>query len=545
LSGTTIHATRIREATAPEVLTQREILEAYLEDASGAPPGQAAGLIRPESEAEAAAFLRQSLDAGTKILFQAARTSLTAGAIPRGEVVLSVERMGEIGRPRASGNRARALVQPGVRLDRLQAELAPAGWFFPPVPTYQQAMLGGAASTNAGGAATFKYGVTRQWVHALRLLLFNGDLLEIERGQATARRGERFSIHLSTGEVLHVPVPDYSLPDLKKISAGYYSADPIDLVDLFVGSEGTLGLITAITVDLAPLPPAVVTALAFLGSDSAALELAGDLRRAALRARDGTEPQDPDVRSIELLDGHCLALVREHGVASKLRVSIPETARAALLFETELVSAMTNDDASRILESALAGGGADHPLARLFHILEHHDVVGDLQFAFPDDAQRRKALSELREAVPTRVSELIAERHRQSTVINKLGGDLIVPFEHVPEMMSIYRAGFERRGLEYAIWGHLSDGNLHPNAIPHSAGEAAKGQEALLEFADHALRLGGCPLSEHGVGRNPLKQETMRRFLGEPAIESMRAIKGALDPPWRLAPGVLFPPPRY
>jgi D-lactate dehydrogenase (cytochrome) len=526
------------------VVTNREIVEAYLEDASGAPPGQAAGLVRPDSEAEAAAFLRQSLEAGVKILFQAARTSLTAGAIPHGEVVLSVERMGEIGQPLGSADRARAVVQPGVRLDRLQSVLAPSGWFFPPVPTYQQAMLGGAVSTNAGGAATFKYGVTRQWVHGLRLLLFNGDLLEIERGQATARRGESFSIRLSTGELLQVPVPDYRLPDLKKISAGYYAADPIDLVDLFVGSEGTLGLITAITVELAPLPPAVVTGLAFLRSDSAALDLAGDLRQAALRARDGSDRLEPDVRSIELLDGNCLALVRDHGVASKLRVSIPTTAGAALLFETELEAAMTNDEASRILEAALAGGGTDHPLARLFHILERHDVVGDLQFAFPEDTQRRKALSDLREAVPTRVSELIAERHRKSTVINKLGGDLIVPFEQVPEMMRIYRSGFERRGLEFAIWGHLSDGNLHPNAIPRTADEAAQGQEALLEFADHALRLGGCPLSEHGVGRNPLKQETLRRFLGEQALASMRGIKRALDPPWRFAPGVLFPPPR-
>ena len=92
-------------------------------------------------------------------------------------------------------------------------------------------MIGGTTSTNAGGAATFKYGVTRQWVHGLRVLLFNGDVLEIERGQAVARPGDAFRIRLSGGEELSAPVPDYPLPDLKKVSAGYHASDPLDLVD--------------------------------------------------------------------------------------------------------------------------------------------------------------------------------------------------------------------------------------------------------------------------------------------------------------------------
>jgi D-lactate dehydrogenase (cytochrome) len=139
------------------------------------------------------------------------------------------------------------------------------------------------------------------------------------------------------------------------------------------------------------------------------------------------------------------------------------------------------------------------------------------------------------------VNEILSARRRDDPGVRKVGGDLIVPFDELPEMVRIYERGFRSRGLAYAIWGHLSDGNLHPNGLPASGEEAARGWEALLEFAEEAARRGGSPLSEHGVGRSPLKQEVLRRFLGDDAVASMRAVKRALDPEGRFAPGVLFP----
>jgi D-lactate dehydrogenase (cytochrome) len=115
-----------------------------------------------------------------------------------------------------------------------------------------------------------------------------------------------------------------------------------------------------------------------------------------------------------------------------------------------------------------------------------------------------------------------------------------VPFESLGEMMQIYRAGYAARGLDFAIWGHISDGNLHPNVLPRSYDDVVAGKEAVLEFGREAARLGGCPLAEHGVGRNPTKQRLLAEMYGPAGIAEMRAIRAAFDPDGRLAPGVLF-----
>jgi D-lactate dehydrogenase (cytochrome) len=124
--------------------------------------------------------------------------------------------------------------------------------------------------------------------------------------------------------------------------------------------------------------------------------------------------------------------------------------------------------------------------------------------------------------------------------IQKTAGDFIVPVAAMDRALALYRDAFERRGLQYAIWGHISDGNLHPNLIPRSLDDVQKGREALREMARAVIALRGAPLAEHGVGRNPLKQEFLRQMYGAAGIEQMRAVKRALDPGGKLARGVLF-----
>ena len=149
---------------------------------------------------------------------------------------------------------------------------------------------------------------------------------------------------------------------------------------------------------------------------------------------------------------------------------------------------------------------------------------------------------ELREAVPASVNALIAAaKARVHPDIEKTAGDMVVPFERLRDSLALYRRTFAARGLDYAIWGHVSDGNLHPNVVPASVADVESGMDAIREIGREVTRMGGAPLAEHGVGRSPLKQALLRDLYGDEGIEAMRAVKRALDPEWKLAPGVLFP----
>jgi D-lactate dehydrogenase (cytochrome) len=148
----------------------------------------------------------------------------------------------------------------------------------------------------------------------------------------------------------------------------------------------------------------------------------------------------------------------------------------------------------------------------------------------------------LREAVPAAVNARIGLARLADPSISKVGADLIVPVDRVEELHGACDREFAGRGLDGAVWGHISDGNLHPNVIPRSLDEAQSGADAMLCLGREAIRLGGAPLAEHGVGRNPVKQALLMELYGAEGIDEMRRVKQALDPEWKLAPGVLFRP---
>jgi D-lactate dehydrogenase (cytochrome) len=189
--------------------------------------------------------------------------------------------------------------------------------------------------------------------------------------------------------------------------------------------------------------------------------------------------------------------------------------------------------------------GSDDAAAfdRLQEVLDSCGVIDEAMVAAPDDERGAQKLFELREAVPASVNALVAAaKARAHPDIEKTAGDMVVPFARLAESLALYRQAFESRGLEYAIWGHVSDGNLHPNVIPRTFEEMTRGRDAIFEVARGVIGMGGAPLAEHGVGRSALKQRLLRELYGDEGIEQMRAVKRALDPAWKLAPGVLFLP---
>ncbi len=508
-------------------------MAAYLEDAAHFPGGHAVAVAFPENEAEVAEVLRRS----RTVLPVGAQSSLTGGATPMGDTVLSLARLDRS--VRVSGERA--IVPPAVTLAELQQALAPHGRWYPPAPTYDGATVGGSVATNAAGAATFKYGATRAWVDGFTMVLASGEILDVRRGETCADEAGCFQVEQSDG-MRPVPVPRYRMPSVPKCSAGYFAAPAMDLADLFIGAEGTLGVITSVTVRTAPTPPATCEALIWCGDEPTGLALVASLRDASHRTWRDRDPRGIDVAAIEHLDRRSLALLREDGIDRREDVAIPPGAAMALLVRLELPAGTSAAQCYEELGAMADGRAPDTPLVRAARAIERAGLLGRTELALPGDAARARRFAALREAVPEAVNRRVGLAKQQVDArIEKVAADMIVPHERFADSLAGYRAAFGRRGLDVAIWGHISDGNVHPNVIPRAYDDVLAGKEAVMACGRLVIAMGGSPLAEHGVGRSRIKQQLLALLYGEEGLEQMRAVKRALDPAWKLSPGVILP----
>ena len=509
-------------ARLPEVSRDEDVLASYAGDASHR-QGRLLGVAAPQSEAEIAALLQS----GARLLPVGARSSLTGGATGNvtgnvtgaGEVALSTRRFDRL---ELRGDLVR--VGAGVTLHDLNVFLEERGRRYPAGPTWDGASVGGLVATNAAGPATFKYGPTRPWVAGLSVVLASGDVLDLTRGEVRAR-GRLFSLATSGGS-LDLPVPAYDTLDLPKVAGGYFAREHMDLLDVFVGAEGTLGVVTEVTLRTVPLADTALVWLP-LGDEAQALRLAGALREAARETWRTGDPLGLDVAAIESMDGRCLSLLREDGLTRL----VPAGAGYALLMQLELPAGQGTPDA---LAAAFDEDAPDHPFTRLVRLLAERGALDAAQIALPGEPAAREFL-QLRERVPEGVNRRVAEVGG-----HKVGGDPLVPFDWLGPWLEGLRASFGRAGLDLAVWGHLSDGNLHPNLIPHAPQDFETGADLIYAASLRALELGGAPLAEHGVGKHRGKQRLLRAMYGEAGLADMRRVKAALDPNGQLATGNIF-----
>lgn len=528
-----------------------DALAAYLQDAARYPGGHTDEISFPTNEAEVAALAADP----RPLLVVGAQSSLTGGATPRGERLVSTSRLREIGPWTATTVTCGA----GVVLRELDEACAAEDAYFPPVPTYDGATVGGVVSTDAAGAATFKHGTTRAWVDGLTVVLASGEVLDLERGRTTAHPDGWWEIETLAGARVRIPVPRVAAPGVPKVSAGYRGvprgsapngdaaggARPhgMDLVDLFVGSEGTLGIVTGVRLGIVRPRPAWLAVLVPVAGDAEAIALTRDLRDEALRARREGDAAGADVAAIEYMDARCVEILREDGVPARAGVTVPDDARALLLVQLELAPSYDRARAHEELASSF-DDDCRGPIAALCRILDRHGVLETAVPALPGEDDRRRALFALREAVPEGVNARVrAAALGSGEPVSKSGGDVIVPFERLGEALAGWRGILASTGLEAAVWGHISDGNMHPNLVATDGAAMEKARAAQVAIGELAIALGGSPLAEHGTGRNPAKKRMLAAFHGDEGVASMRETKRALDPEWKLAPGVLFDAP--
>jgi D-lactate dehydrogenase (cytochrome) len=476
-----------------------DIIKGYLEDASGFTAGLADHLVIPENELELAGFLADATAKKTPITLAGGRTGVAAAAIPQGGVLLSLEKFAGLG---AVLKTPTPWIRAGaaVRLVDLAKALTPQGWMYAPDPTEKTGTLGGNAATNASGGRCYKYGTTRAHIRGLRLLLATGESLTLKRGQYFAQNDQLDFFHL-LGRRLAFQRPMLPVLGVKKNSAGYFSAPDMDVLDLFIGMEGTLGVITELDLGLMPLPAGIFSLVIFCPALGQALRLATAIK---------TRPPGLDPALLEFMDERALALLRPDFPG------IPPKAIAALMIEQEY-----------------AIGEESPALEAWLEFLASHDLSAETVW-LADTAQARQQIRDFRHRLPEKVNDMVRSRG-----IPKVGTDMAVPDLAFPEIYALYEKSLQASGLEFLIFGHIGENHLHVNVLPKNPSEFAQAKKIYLEFARRVVAAGGTISAEHGVGK--LKHDFFRVMVGEEGLRECARVKKMLDPSGILNRGNIFP----
>ena len=435
-------------------------LSSYSVDAlgKGHPPDV---VVIPSNTEQIASIARLCNAERVPLVVRGAGTGFTGGAVPTcGGVLLSMERLNRI--VEVDELNLLAVVEPNVINADLQRAVEERGLFYPPDPaSLNQSSIGGNVAECAGGPRAFKYGTTKRYVLALEAVL-------------------------PTGEVIHT-----GSKAVKNV-VGY------DLTQLLVGSEGTLAIITKITLRLVPKPPANATMLATFAGIRDAVDAVSELiRRRVIPA------------ALELIDSDALQAI-EANLGGGL---VPRGTSAALIVEVDGTDRGVQEDLDRVIEACHSVGAKDITRAR-------------------DEAERDRIWSLRRQ---TSVA-------LKATGLTKINHDVVVPKGRVPELFDVIAEMKQAYTLRVASFGHAGDGNIHVNLLitPGDADEAARAKEAERFLFTRVVALEGSISGEHGIGF--AKAAYLPIELSADEIALMKRVKAAFDPNGILNPGKIFPP---
>ncbi|MCL2539711.1 MAG: FAD-binding oxidoreductase [Oscillospiraceae bacterium] len=497
--------------------------------------GKASYIVFPKTEAEVIQALTEAWARDLPVTIQGARTGISAGCVPLSGLILSLIRMtGVLGCRKLEDSNFAFRVHPGLPLSEFTKvvehkrcsaavdwdkesktaweEYLPAGdFFFSPDPTERTCSLGGMAACNASGARSYLYGPIRSYVTAIRAVLPDGRAFSLRRGECVAN-GRKLKLELETGDIIAITLPTYQMPKIKNTS-GYYATENMDAVDLFLGSDGTLAVITELELKVIPMPAYIWGVLAFFRDEEAALDYVISVRDDRQRAA-----------AIEYFDGESLNILssqKQNNAAFAGLPAIPRSAEAAVYVE------LHDESEQAVTERILRLGD--------LMIMARGDIEDSLVARTESD---RAALQFFRHAIPESVNSLIAMRKKTDPIITKLGTDMAVPDRHLRHIMRYYRRELENAGLQSGIWGHIGDNHLHVNILPNNGEEYRMGKELFARWAAEVSSLGGTISSEHSVGKS--KAGLLKIMYGDAFIEEMKAVKGALDPKGLLGQGTFF-----
>ena len=489
--------------------SQPDEIQSFLVDASLMQGGQAARVVFPETTEEVAEVLAEATREGTPVTVSGAGTGIVGGRVPFGGIVLATDRLNKIKDVVRTRTRGYAVAEAGVVLANFQRAASEHGLFYPPDPTEWSCYLGGTIATNASGARTFKYGPTRTFIRRLKIALSTGDVLNLKRAQTWANEEGELHIPLPRGRSITAQLPSYRMPPTRKHASGYYVKPLMDAIDLFIGSEGTLGVVTEIEASLLPVAENILSGVVFFKAEENLLAFVREARARSMQTQGRGKMDDIDAEALEYFDEQSLGLLRQKYAL------IPQWAIGAIFFEQETTTRT---------EETLMG--------KWLSLLERHEALVDDSWFATDEHDRRR-IREFRHQLPVLVNECLA-RHNQ----RKISTDMAVPDDAFPEMLRFYKETLEASRLQYVIFGHIGDNHLHVNIMPRDDEEAARAREIYLRFVRRAVSVGGTISAEHGIGK--LKREYLRVLYSDEHLREMAALKRAFDPACILGRGNIF-----
>ncbi|MBN1525840.1 MAG: FAD-binding oxidoreductase [Spirochaetales bacterium] len=511
------------------------VADEYLRDESRF-TGAAETFSFPETEPDVVFIVKKMAAKNIPITTQGARTGITGGAVPLGGHAINMARMKKIIKIETVPGKDEFIitVEPGMTLAEFRELLKTDGfpveaagndrdaksfishshaYFFPPELTETSATLGGMASCNASGARSFLYGPVRPWITGMRVVLANGEILDLSRTRRCIQ-GRRFEI-ISPGEVSYSgEIPSYPWRDVKN-AAGYYSKPEMDLLDLFIGQEGTLGIITAMSLIVIKKPEHSWGVLFAFGSFRNALRFVDHIQK-----NRGNLPL-VSVASLEFFDRHAIDFAQtiEQG-----HLPLDTSSWEAAVY----VEFVGNDEDK--LETALSECGD-------FVEKLGEDPDKSVSAALPHELEK---ISNFRHAVPEAINLKVANIRQSNSTITKLSTDFAVPDGRLTVLVDVYDRILGPAGLFFAMFGHVGDNHLHVNIIPETTEAFEKGKELYLEIAKEVISLGGTISAEHGVGK--IKRDFLKLMFGDDGIAEMKRIKRIFDPGFLLNRGNLFLP---
>jgi D-lactate dehydrogenase (cytochrome) len=511
----------------------------YLRDESRF-TGFASGIVHARTEQDIIGLVRAANTWDVPLTVVSGKTSLTGASVPQCGVILDVKGLDQ---PDPDDVRT---VGPGIIVKRYRDLVDGEGLFYPPDPTSEESCtIGGNVACNASGALSYLYGPTRDYIDGFKLLLPQGAVLEIQRGDVVSH-GERFVVPRGLfspqpAHDLEAPVPRTGTPDWKtcKNAAGLFSSNPMDLVDLFIGSEGILGVFLRIKTILLPRRRpffALMLSLPTRELTVAVVTLLDGLKRLF---HDKERPRESEVRA----EFERLAIGEGSAQPDRYKLIAP----SCMEWFGASVAPFVSQSERRLLDQSYGTLYVEQEYSEQEGLIEAASqwdrLVETINRSIPEqgrkirveaalDAKQIRRMRDDRKAVPERVNESIEPG------MVKVALDFAVPMPRLGEMMKLYEDSLRDR--QTFTYGHIGNAHLHVNLMPRSPEELEQSRHLYLDLARKICAMGGSVSAEHGIGK--LKPEVLEIMLGPHGIEEIRKVKRALDPKWILNRGNMIGP---